>query len=82
MEKPSSAEVLTVGPVTLTRVGDGLCSRIVPETVGNNHLLMNVQGRRGHLVAVDVDTSLQARGQFLLQLAPGATGRQNFLLRL
>lgn len=33
-------------------------------------------------MAVDVDTSLQARGQFLLQLAPGATGRQNFLLCL
>lgn len=35
LEKPFSPEVFTVGPVTLARAGDELCSRILPETLGN-----------------------------------------------
>ena len=33
-------------------------------------------------MAVGIDISLQARGQILLQLAPGAAGRQYVLLCL
>lgn len=35
LEKPFSAMIFTVGPVTLARACDEPCSRIMPETVGN-----------------------------------------------